>query len=126
MDLTLFHDNGTVQVGREGDFEDELAKEPSYYLFDASEDARLVYFYSPIKCRVIISASPSKDVTKEWSDHSSNFYMPLWSYPELEAVRVLCPPHIAPDELNVRYEMWGGTCRWTAATQDSEGVRSEW
>ena len=123
--LIVFRKDKTVAVGPSEHFAHELRDPRSYYLFDAGQDAVPVRYHGEIGCRTIIAASPSKESYKEYVEQSFRLFMPLWTYPELEAFRVLCPPHVSPTELNSRVAMWGGSCRWAAVVAYETSVR-EW
>ena len=117
--LYLFRVDGSVAVGSSDchppAFVKELWDPRSTYLFDVVEDFRPVCYQSYVMCRSVIAAQSSqRRVHKAYfrSRGGSRLHMPVWTYPELELLRILCPPHVSPTELNKRFAGRGGTCRW--------------
>lgn len=95
------------------EFQDLLYKEHTVVLYDCTgeSDCEPPEFAT---CKVLVTSSPDARKYKQYrKDQCQTFYMPLWTFEELELCRVHCFPTVSEETFHDNFNIWGGVARYT-------------
>jgi hypothetical protein len=143
--VVICHDSGVVSVDPEGnitpgesvkDFKDLLELRKTVVLYDCSKTNSDPPHWA--NARVLAASSPNKEQYKHYTKtFCKTFCMPLWNLDELELCRQNCfqsqsneplaPGNaddilycVSTEQLEQRFNLWGGVIRWTIGSQSRE------